>query len=181
MRLIATALVVALASGLAPQTKPSAAKVQQKARGRVDIRITRRYRRDGGNATPTQALSKQLGTLAAGVALAGVAAAPVNVFAEDAVAEAPASTTKAAGPAAGRTEFQRQLAALRETKPAAAKPIVRSMDRLKWDSENSAKAETAMAAVAAMAAGVAIDDDNGEVDHEEEGHEDQLPDDVNLD
>ena len=36
MRLIATALVVALASGLAPQTKPSAAKVQQKARGRVD-------------------------------------------------------------------------------------------------------------------------------------------------
>ena len=125
MRSIGAALVVALASGLAPQTKPSAAKVQQKARGRVDIRITRRYRRDGGNATPTQALSKQLGTLAAGVALAGVAAAPVNVFAEDAVAEAPASTTKAAGPAAGRTEFQRQLAALRETKPAAAKPIVR--------------------------------------------------------
>ena len=125
MRSLGAALVVALASGLAPQTKPSAAKVQQKARGRVDIRITRRYRRDGGNATPTQALSKQLGTLAAGVALAGVAAAPVNVFAEDAVAEAPASTTKAAGPAAGRTEFQRQLAALRETKPAAAKPIVR--------------------------------------------------------
>ena len=83
-----------------------------------------RHRRDAVTLR-TQALSKQLGTLAAGVALAGVAAAPVNVFAEDAVAEAPASTTKAAGPAAGRTEFQRQLAALRETKPAAAKPIVR--------------------------------------------------------
>ena len=37
MRLIATALVVALASGLAPQTKPSAAKVQQKARSCVDL------------------------------------------------------------------------------------------------------------------------------------------------
>ena len=83
-----------------------------------------RHRRDVVTLR-TQALSKQLGTLAAGVALAGVAAAPVNVFAEDAVAEAPASTTKAAGPAAGRTEFQRQLAALRETKPAAAKPVVR--------------------------------------------------------
>ena len=125
MRLIATALVVALASGLAPQTKPSAAKVQQKALGGVDNHATRRHRRDMNVTQHTQALSKQLGTLAAGVALAGVAAAPVNVFAEDAVAEAPASTTKAAGPAAGRTEFQRQLAALRETKPAAAKPIVR--------------------------------------------------------
>ena len=37
MRSIGAALVVALASGLAPQTKPSAAKVQQKARGCVDL------------------------------------------------------------------------------------------------------------------------------------------------
>ena len=37
MRSIGAALVVALASGLAPQTKPSAAKVQQKARSCVDL------------------------------------------------------------------------------------------------------------------------------------------------
>ena len=37
MRTLSAALVVALASGLAPQTKPSAAKVQQKARSCVDL------------------------------------------------------------------------------------------------------------------------------------------------
>ena len=73
MRSIGAALVVALASGLAPQTKPSAAKVQQKARGGVDIHGARRHRRDINLTQRTQALSKQLGTLAASVALAGVA------------------------------------------------------------------------------------------------------------
>ena len=37
MRSLSAALLVALASGLAPQTKPSAAKVQQKARSGVDL------------------------------------------------------------------------------------------------------------------------------------------------
>jgi hypothetical protein len=37
MRTLGAALVVALASGLAPQTKPCAAKVQQKARSCVDL------------------------------------------------------------------------------------------------------------------------------------------------
>ena len=41
MRLIGAALVLALASGLAPQTKPSAAKVQQKARSGVDLIASR--------------------------------------------------------------------------------------------------------------------------------------------
>jgi len=109
MRSIATALVVALASGLAPQSKPSAAKVQQKARGGVDTHAARRHRRDNAH---TQALGKQLGTLAAGVALAGVAAAPADVLAAE---------STVAGPAAGRSEFSRQLAQLRETKPAPAK------------------------------------------------------------
>ena len=108
MRSIATALVVALASGLAPQTKPSAAQVQQKARGGVDHRAARRQR----DVMHTQALGKQLGTLAAGVALAGVAAAPADVLAAE---------STVAGPAAGRSEFSRQLAQLRETKPAPAK------------------------------------------------------------
>ena len=107
------------------------------------------------NATHTQALSKQLGTLAAGVALAGVAAAPINVFAEDAVAEAPASTTKAAGPAAGRTEFQRQLAALRETKPAAAKPIVREAPAPSAPTKAAPKAATAAKAAKKEAPAVA--------------------------
>ena len=109
MRSMGAALVVALASGLAPQTKPSAAQVQQKARGGVDIH---RYRRDINVTQLTQALGKQLGTLAAGVALAGVAAAPADVLAAE---------STVAGPAAGRSEFSRQLAQLRETKPAPAK------------------------------------------------------------
>ena len=109
MRPLGAALVVALASGLAPQTKPSAAQVQQKARGGVDIHAARRHRRDNAH---TQALGKQLGTLAAGVALAGVAAAPADVLAAE---------STVAGPAAGRSEFSRQLAQLRETKPAPAK------------------------------------------------------------
>ena len=55
MRTIGAALVVALASGLAPQTKPSAAKVQQKARGGVDTRAARRYRSNVKHTGPRQA------------------------------------------------------------------------------------------------------------------------------
>ena len=80
-----------------------------KRRAAASTIAARRHRRDNAH---TQALGKQLGTLAAGVALAGVAAAPVDVLAAE---------STVAGPAAGRSEFSRQLAQLRETKPAPAK------------------------------------------------------------
>ena len=51
MRSLSAALLVALASGLGPQTKPRAAKVQQKARSGVDL-IQICKPRDAIDATP---------------------------------------------------------------------------------------------------------------------------------